>query len=59
MVIGGLSSVMGNCVVNPSVMATVTCPVDTTPMKAVSPADDRRASGDVLGSGRDGEGASS
>lgn len=39
---------MGDCVVNPSVMATVTCLVDATPTKAVSPADDGRVYGGVL-----------
>ena len=39
---------MSDCVVNPSVMATVTCPVDVTPTKAVSPADDGGLYGGVL-----------
>ena len=39
---------MGDCVVNPSVMATVTCPVDATPTKVVSPADDGGVYGGVL-----------
>jgi hypothetical protein len=42
--------VMSDCVVNPSVMATVTCPVDTTPTTAVCPAGGGGVYGGVLGS---------